>query len=344
MKIRRTTAALLLVAALAGCSPRAEGSLTNIPAETHFVPAGAESGFVITGKLMLHPHHELVGGGLASFMVNVESVSGKNLRNLRTVIFYPEEITRIGQDVDPYLVSPRSYVLTPEQPSFGLGQTFAFPDWGQVDEVRQLAVRPLRVRLVWDGGERFLEVPAEAISVTQADEPRRLPNDPALFAFPTHPAFADHLPYSEGRYLSRAGGVTAAELLEWYRAEMRAQGWESLPAPDGALLFRKGDVFVSLSATHEPGGMTTMWSHMRGTAEVSEEAAIRIARARYPESRENQWVATYHGDGPGSGAGGIGAESPMWEVKALRGGEVWVTVWVDAVPAEIRSLDLPRPE
>lgn len=325
MRIRSLAAALLLASALAGCSPGADSPPT---------PAEAESGFAVSGELKLYPHHELVGGGLGSFTVYVRSVSNEHLRNVKVAVFYPEELAQVSQGAPTYLSSPRSYDLTPQQPVYGLGHHFTFPDWGQVDVVRQLAGKPLRVHLAWDGGEQFLEVPSEAIRVTQSDEPRRLANDPDLFSFPTHPAFVDHLPYSEGRYLSRASGVTAAELLAWYRAEMPAQGWESLPAPDRALLFRKGEMFLSLSAADEPDGMAAMWSHTRPTAEVSEEAAIRIARARYPENAANQWAAAYRADGAGPGT-----ESPAWEVKGRLVGKGEVTAWVDAVTAELRVAE-----
>lgn len=333
VRIRTIATGLLLAAALVGCSLGPDRPLTEIPEGAEFAPAGARSGFAIRGELHLYPHHELVGGGLASFIVHVESLSDEAVRDLRMAVFYPEEIALVS-DVEPYLESPRGYDLTPDQPSYGLGRTFTFPDWGQAHVVRQLAEKPLRVHLVWDGGEQFLEVPPEAIRVTQSDEPRRLANDPDLFSFPTHPAFLDHLPFSEGRYLSRARDVTAADLLAWYRAEMPASGWEALPAPDRALLFRKGEMFLSLAAADEPDGTAVMWSHLRGTAEVPEDAAVRIVRARYPESRENQWVATYLADGAGSGA-----DSPVWEVRGLRDGKVWVTAWVDAVTAELRVAE-----
>lgn len=317
MEMRRTAAVLLLAMALAGCQSPAPAP--EIPPGVTFTPAGEEAGFEAAAELRLYPHHELVGGGLASFVVHVSSTSGQVLRNVRTVVY--------SDLVEPYLESPHGYDLGPTQPSFSIGQTFTFPDWGEVEAVRALAGEPPRLRLTWDGGERFLEVPPEAITITQEAEPHRLPADPDVLGFPSHSAIVDHLSYSEGRFLSRARGVTAADLLDWYSAAMPGQGWEALPAHDGALLFRRGDRFVSLSAADASGRTAFLWSHLRGAAEVSEEEALRIVRARYPEDLENQWTASH--------AGGPEGVAPRWEVQGLRDGAVWVTAWVDAMTGEL---------
>lgn len=328
---------MLLLAALAGCQTPGDIELTEVPEGTRFTPVGEAAGFDASGELVVYPHNEMVGGGLASFAVHIRSMSDRELRNVRTAIFYPREIVQVGHVFEPYLVSPHGYDLSPAQPSYGLGQTFSFSDWEQADAVLALAEQPIRLRVAWDGGQRFLEIPPEAISVTQENEPRRLPNDPHLFAYPTHTAFVDHEPYSEGRYRSRASGITAAELLDWYRGAMAAEGWEAWPAPappDRALVFRKDALFVSLAVADAPGG-AEMWSNLRSGAELTEDEAIRIARARYPEDLNNQWTAEYHEDGLQSASLAAG---PVWEVKGLWNGEVWVTAWVDAVTAQLLGV------
>jgi len=304
VRIGRIAAALLLAAALAGCRPAADASLAEIPAGASFVSAGEEAGFAAGAELLLYPDHEVEGGGLAQFMVNVTSLSGRHLRDVRTVVFYPQVLVEEGWLPEPYLVHSRGFDVTPGQPSYGVGVTFRFPDWEQADLLMRVAEEPVRLRLVWKGGERLLEIPPGGVTVTRQEEFLRLPHDPDSFMYPTHPALVDHLVYSEGRYLSRAAGVSAAELLDWYRAALPPEGWEPLPAHDGALLFRKEDRFLSLSASDGGGGMAELWSHERDSAELSKEAAIRIVMARYPVCREGDgpgdgWTAEYRGASPG---------------------------------------------
>jgi len=88
-------------------------------------------------------------------------------------VFYPEQMAcRMlipEEDVTVLPISGRRLDVTLGQPEWRFEHTFSTFDWDQVDKVQDAILNPIRLRIVWDGAERFLEIPPSEITVRTAD-------------------------------------------------------------------------------------------------------------------------------------------------------------------------------
>lgn len=147
-------------------------------------PITESSEFRAETEVILQPHAERDGAGQGMIAIVIRSLTQEELRNVKTVIYYPDEMVEMMLIPESSLRIPFSrnpLHIGPLMPSFEIRQRFEFPDWDQVEKVREAVLNPIRLWIVWDQGERYLEIPASEIKVTQ------LPDDvPSTAEPPSH--------------------------------------------------------------------------------------------------------------------------------------------------------------
>ena len=169
--MRRVLLLLLVAVLLVGC--RSQRDVTDLPEGASFTPATEATDFRVEARLILRPSPEQPGGGQGAIRIDVESLLGISMDNMKLAVFFPQEMVDMMLLPEASLTIPFSdqpLNLTPEQPSFGVEQQFSFPRWGQAEAVKAAASKPIRLRLLWDRGDRYLEIPASEIAIIQADE------------------------------------------------------------------------------------------------------------------------------------------------------------------------------
>lgn len=158
---------LLASAVLVGCSAQAD--ITQLPDTATFTPITEATDFRIDTELVLEPHPEEPNGGLATISFRFVSLMEENLNNVRIAVFYPEQMAyRMlipEKDVTVLPSSGRRLDVTPRQPEWRFEHTFNTFDWDHVDKVKDAILNPIRLRIVWDGAERYLEIPPSEIMV-----------------------------------------------------------------------------------------------------------------------------------------------------------------------------------
>ncbi|WP_374713635.1 hypothetical protein [Symbiobacterium terraclitae] len=162
--------ALLMVfiaATLVGCG--ATDDITQLPEAVTFTPITETTDFAIDTELVLEPHPEEAAKGQATLQFRFESLMEEDLTDLRVAVFYPEQMAHRmlipEKDAPVFPISGRRFDVTPSQPAWRITHTFAPFDWDQVETVRDAVLNPIRLRIVWEGDERFLEVPPSEIRV-----------------------------------------------------------------------------------------------------------------------------------------------------------------------------------
>lgn len=166
----------------------------------------------------------------------------------------------------------------------------------------------------------------------EVSEPVPQPLEYLLPLVPLYPGASDHVVLADQRADIQVRGEAAAKVLGWYRAALPAHGWEEeqtgLP-PEMVLLFSREGEYLSLAGHDWADGQgSVLWFHLRTTREVTEEAALAIARNTHRV--EAEWTATLLRDFDRERYG-AGGKHPVWMVEALPGNDA---VWVDAVTAE----------
>jgi len=158
----------LLVTVLAGCGLDNRG--LEEPPTTAFELITESDEFRAETELVLQPHPEQDGAGQGLLDIRVISLSESKLNNLKVVVYFPDEMVDMALTEKSVILPPSGNPIQvgPDRPSFRIRQWFEFPDWDQVEEVETAVLNPIRLRLVWDQGERYLEIPMSEIKVKQA--------------------------------------------------------------------------------------------------------------------------------------------------------------------------------
>lgn len=177
--MRRTILLLVVSALLVGCSARA--NLTQLPDAVTFTPITEATDFNIDAELVLQPHPELPNSWQGSMTFRFVSLVDEDLHNVRVAIFYPEQMVEMLLIPEETLVLPpsgRRFDVTPERPEWRFTHTVAAFDWEQLGEVKAAILNPIRLRIVWDGAERFLEIPPSEIAVREQTGERLIRKPP----------------------------------------------------------------------------------------------------------------------------------------------------------------------
>lgn len=169
---------LVLSVALVGCGPRLRQIIpADIPEGTVFEPLENVHDFAVTAKLRIVRDPDSPTDGVAAVIIYVISKSTDMLSNLHAAIWLPEgvlfytPVALIGSNLD----APFRVDLSPDQPKSGYLTDFRFKDFSRRDEIIAAFDGPTRVKILWEGGVRFLQFPGSLWEVEIVEEmPPRL--------------------------------------------------------------------------------------------------------------------------------------------------------------------------
>lgn len=157
------TATVVLVWRLAGHpnEPR-QIIAADIPPGTIFQPIDELEDFDISPTLRVLRDPESPTNGIAAVKIMVVSKLNTELRNVQAAVWLPTGVLRftpmglIGTNLDMWHED-----LTPAQPRMGILGSFRFRDFDTKDQILAAFQGPTRVKIIWDGGARYFEFPAD---------------------------------------------------------------------------------------------------------------------------------------------------------------------------------------
>jgi hypothetical protein len=138
----------------------------TIPPGTDFVSIDEVDDFEIDARLRMLRNPQKPQEGLAAITLIITSKSPEKRQNVQAAVWLPEGVRKftplnvIGTNLEKWRVD-----LSPEQPKMALDSSFGFENPENTGPVLEAFQGPTRVKVTWEGGERYFQFPGSAWKV-----------------------------------------------------------------------------------------------------------------------------------------------------------------------------------
>lgn len=162
----------LTIAVLTGVTEvRRQVIPVDVPPGTGFEPLDTVQDWQIEPVLRLMRDPERPNDGIVGVRIDITSKAQEPRRNIQAAVWLPEGLRNytplyvIGTNLERWHED-----LTPAQPGFIVGTRIWFTDFNTRSEIRAAFNSPTRVKLIWDGGVRYIEFPGSLWQVEEVTE------------------------------------------------------------------------------------------------------------------------------------------------------------------------------
>lgn len=158
--MRRSLAHLLLVLMLvSGCFSRSPDP-EHIPHGVPFVPLDSLREFDLLFSLHIRRHPDRPGAGVVTTEVEVTPRDlTRPVEGLRLAIWLPDTASEYYPRIP---LTNEAVDISPKVPAYVYRATTFFPDFTRREDVQKAIAGSVKVKLVWKGDVRYVEVPQSA--------------------------------------------------------------------------------------------------------------------------------------------------------------------------------------